>query len=353
MRGGAFPTPREVVGLKPVDADHVKDLASQLNVSTLLATILAARGLRTFDECKRFFRPDKSHFNDPFLLRGMEEAVHRTAAAIRQDEKITIYGDYDVDGVTSTALIVRVITELGGSCDYYLPNRLVEGYGVSNDGIDTIASRGTSLIITVDCGITSFEPVGRAKKLGIDMIITDHHAPHDSLPEAFAVINPKTCDYPDRELAGVGVALKFCQALTYHFKKDSCIWERHLDLVALGTAADIVPLVGENRVIVKLGYEQIEKTRNVGLQQLLQVQEIAHKSISTKEVVFGIAPCINAAGRLGDPSRGVKLLLTEDSGQALLYAKELLQANRERQALDQHVQGKAIQWVLDNCHPER
>ncbi|MFP4416609.1 MAG: single-stranded-DNA-specific exonuclease RecJ [Chitinivibrionales bacterium] len=353
MRSGAFPTPREVVGLKAVDAEHVKSLASQLNVSPLLATILAARGLRTFDECKRFFRPGHTHFNDPFLLDGMEKAVDRIAGAINQGEKITIYGDYDVDGVTSTALMVRVLRHLGARCDFYLPNRLTEGYGVSVEGIDAIAEGGTTLIVTVDCGITSFKPVSQAKKHGIEMIITDHHAPHEHIPDALSVINPKLCSYPDQELAGVGVALKLCQALVRHMQQDEYVWHRHLDLVALGTAADIVPLVGENRVIVKLGYEQIEKTRNVGLQQLLTIQDIAHKSISTREVVFGIAPCINAAGRLGDPTRGVKLLLTEDAGEALLYAKELLQANKERQALDKHVQGEAIHWVLDNCHPDK
>ncbi len=351
MNGGGFPTPREVVGLKSVEPDHVQDLASQLNVSPLLATILAARGLRTFEQCRRYFRPDISHFHDPFLLKGMEKAVRRTVEAVQKGEKITIYGDYDVDGVTSTVLMVRVIRELGGTCDYYLPNRLIEGYGVSEEGIDSIAATGTNLIITVDCGITSIKPVERAKKHGIDIIVTDHHSPHENYPDALAVINPKICDYPDQDLAGVGVALKLCQALVMWMGRDEYIWLRHLDIVSLGTAADIVPLTNENRVIVKLGFEQIQKTQNIGLQHLLEAQDIAHRTISTREVVFAIAPCINAAGRLGDPSRGVKLLLTQNCSEAALYAKELLQANKERQALDKSVQSQAIKWVLENCDP--
>jgi single-stranded-DNA-specific exonuclease len=350
-----FRTPREVICLRDVDRAAASALAERMNVSLTVATILAGRGLTTYDACREYFRPSHTSFHDPFLLHGMQRAVERIRSAIERSERITVYGDYDVDGVSATALLMRVLSRLGARCDHYLPNRLTEGYGMSAEGVDECARRGTSCIITVDCGIGAAVEVERAKAAGIDCIVSDHHEPHGILPGACAVINPRVsgCAYPCADLAGAGVALKICQALAVASNKGESLWEDFLELAALGTAADIVPLLGENRVIVSLGFDRLAHTANPGLRALMQQQGISGGDISTTKVVFQIAPCINAAGRLGDPSRGVQLLLTEDPAQAQLYARELREANRERQALDAQVQEEAIAWVQANCDPER
>jgi single-stranded-DNA-specific exonuclease len=346
-----FPLPREEIVLRPVDDATVQRLAGELQVSPLLARILVARNLTTFDQCKRFFRPAEDQFHDPFLLPQMRQAVDRIRQALDQNEKITVYGDYDVDGITSTATLVQFLRRRGVSCDYYLPNRLTEGYGMSADGIDEINRRGSKLIVTVDCGITGQEAVGRAAGYGIDVIVTDHHEPHGTLPSAFAIVNPKVGDYPDKGLAGVGVVLKLTQALCAALSLDRDEWFYSLDLVALGTAADIVPLLGENRVIAKLGFEMLTVTKNLGLQELIAVQNMTGKRLTTSDVVFQLAPCINAVGRLGDPTAGLELLLTQDHGKAAAYARELWQTNRDRRALDSDLQEQAIGWVKANCDP--
>ncbi len=345
-----FYSPREVITLQDSDQNIVTSLAQELGVSCVIAKILSLRGLVTYDMCKKYFRPDISHFHDPFLFKPMERAVNRILKAIKNNEKIVIYGDYDVDGITSTVLLVRVLRRLGANCDYYIPNRLTEGYGISLKGIDEIANQGGKLIISVDCGIKACKEVQHALKYSIDIIVSDHHEAHGDIPEAFAVLNPKIEGvlYPDKELAGVGVALKLCQAVAIASNSDDSLWLDYLDIVSLGTAADIVKLVGENRIIAKLGFELLEKTKNIGLQKLISFQGIEGKKISTSDVVFLLAPCINAAGRLGDPSRGVKLLLTEDEAEASLFARELVEINRERQALDKHVLDQACEWVLNN-----
>lgn len=350
-----FLQPREIIRVRETDPAVAAGLREELGVPLEVATILAGRGLCSYEECERFFRPKPAHFHDPFLFDGMERAVARILAAAESDELVVVHGDYDVDGVTATTLLVRVLRHLGVRCDYYLPDRLTEGYGMSSTGVDAISSNGATLIITVDCGITACREVARAAAAGIDVIVTDHHEPGKSLPDALAVLNPKApgCEYPDKNLAGVGVALKLCQAIVRARGLDDSVWLEHLDIVALGTAADIVPLIGENRVIVKLGFEQVSHTRNEGLRALVDTQRLTGKPISTREVVFQLAPCINAAGRLGDSSRGVRLLLTEDVAQADLFARELVQANIERRALDAYVREQAETWVFDNCSLER
>ena len=350
-----FTTPREIITVRPVDAAAVNALACEMNVSKTIAAILVGRGLTTVDACRRFFRPDMSLFHDPFLLSGMRQAVDRIRAAIERRELVVIYGDYDVDGVSATALLMRFLTQLGARCNYYLPNRLTEGYGMSMEGVDTAARRGARLIITVDCGIGAAAEVSRAAAAGIDVIVTDHHEPHHEQPQALAVLNPKIdfCEYPEKHLAGVGVALKLCQALSIELGLDDGRWTQYLDLAALGTAADIVELTGENRAIVSLGFKQLAVTANAGLRALMDMQGVKGTELSTRQVVFQLAPCINAAGRLGDPSRGVRLLLTDDPAEAALHARELREANRERQALDAQVQDEAVKWVAENCDPQR
>ena len=355
---GTMRPARETIVLRNADAEAdasaAADLADALGVSPVVAKILVARGLTTFDECKRFFRPDASQFHDPFLFRDMEKACDRVFSAIRDSEAIIIYGDYDVDGVTATALLIRLLRQFGARCDYYLPNRLTEGYGLSAEGVHAVKAQGAGLIITVDCGITACAEVALAGSLGIDVIVTDHHEPKDAVPKAYAILNPKlpSSGYPDDGLAGVGVALKLGQGLVRRMGGDEEQWSAFLDLAALGTAADIVPLRGENRIIVSLGFGMLAHTRNPGLFALLSAQDCAGSAISTGDVVFRVAPCINATGRLGDSRRGVELLLTDNTSMASLIANELKQANVERRAIDAKIQEEAFAWVEEHCDPE-
>lgn len=350
-----FPSPRERIAVKSVDSSVVEHLTEQLSVPRVVATILASRGLTTYEECRTFFCPDTTLLHDPFLLRGMETAVERLQAAIEGGEKIVVYGDYDVDGVTAVVLLVRVLRLLGAQCEYYLPNRLTEGYGISADGVDRIADSGATLLVSVDCGVTACEQVAHAREHGLDVVVTDHHETKETLPEALAVIDPKQpgCPYPDKNLAGVGVALKLCTALCDRMGAGEEPWRKCLDLAALGTAADIVPLLGENRVITTLGFEQMADSSVEGICALIAAQGLTGTPLSTRHAVFQIAPCINAVGRLGDPRRGAEMLLTEDPAVAQLYARELVEANGERRAIHQQVEAEAMAWVTKNCDVER
>lgn len=349
-----FESARERVVVRETNHELVEKLAEELNISRSIAAILVGRNYSTFESCKAFFRPQLSDFHDPFLFTDMEIAVNRISSAIRNKEKIVIYGDYDVDGITSTALMMRVLQKLGAQCSYFLPNRLSDGYGISKDGIQKIVNDGAKLIISVDCGITSISETEFARSLNVDMIITDHHEPKEKLPSAVAILDPKVeqCCYPDKNLAGVGVALKLCQALGISTGLKEELWLPFLDLVALGTAADIVALTGENRIITKFGFEAITHSSNVGIKELIAQQNLTGKRITTSHVVFQLAPCINAVGRLGDPGRGVELLLTNNQEIALQYACELRDTNLERRALDSTVAEEATLWVKEHCNPE-
>ncbi len=350
-----FPSPREQITLRQVDQAAVAKLAADLNVPIAAATILVGRGMTSFDQCKAYFRPNADDgFLDPFLFEDMDKAVKRILTAIASGENILVYGDYDVDGVTATALLTRVLKRLGANCGYYLPNRLTEGYGVSEAGICHASNSGAALIISVDCGVTACDEAELAASLGMDMIITDHHEPKETLPAALALINPKlhNCGYPDKALAGVGIALKLCQALAVAAGKGNGLWSDLIELAALGTAADIVPMTGENRVIAALGFARIPATEIVGLRALVEAQGLKDKTLSTGQVVFQLAPCINAVGRLGDPRRGAELLLTTDAALADLYARELKEANIERRALDSLAAEEAFKWVEEHCTPE-
>jgi single-stranded-DNA-specific exonuclease len=342
------------ISLREADEAAVERLAAQLSVPEAVARVLVVRNLTSFDSCKAFFRPSPEQFNDPFLFEGMKRAVERIGTAIDKGEKIVVYGDYDVDGITATVLMVRVLRRLGANCSYYLPNRLREGYGVSEEGIRMLARDGATLMITVDCGISSCAEVTVANCLGIDCIITDHHEIHGELPAALAVLDPKIpgCSYPYGYLAGVGVALKLCQALALYRKAGEEIWREFLDIAALGTAADIVPLTGENRLIASLGFTQMATTRHCGLRALIAQQGLAGKPLSTAPVVFQLAPCINAAGRLGDPRAGVELLLTDSDDEAQRLAAQLKAVNLERREIDTAVAESAYRWVEEHGDPQ-
>jgi single-stranded-DNA-specific exonuclease len=347
---------RERISVRALDTTAVSRLAQELEIPFAAAGILIGRNLIDPDVCRRFFKPSLADFHDPFLFRDMEKAVARILTAVANKEKIAVYGDYDVDGISSTAILMRVLKTLGGNCFYHLPHRLTDGYGLSESGIAQIAESGATLLVTVDCGVTSVGEIAQARGRGIDCIITDHHEPKQTLPDAFALINPKIdgSGYPDKDLAGVGVVLKLCQALSRRSGRgDSALWEPYLDLAALGTAADIVPLLGENRIIARFGFERFRTTANAGLAALIELQGLRDKSLSTSDIVFQLAPCINAAGRLGDPRRAVELLLTDDPLEAQTYARELRTANFERRSIDAGVWEEASAWVTQHCDADQ
>jgi single-stranded-DNA-specific exonuclease len=346
--------PRETIGVKNADAAVVASLMQHMSLPPAVAQILALRGVNTPEECARYFDPQLSHFLDPFLFTDMEKVTARIFAAIQAKEKIVVYGDYDVDGITATVVLVRCLRRLGAICEYFLPNRLVDGYGLSAESVEKLAVLGAQLIITVDCGITACEEIQLAVAKGMDVIVTDHHEPKDKLPDAYAILDPKVaaCGYPDDSLAGVGVALKLCQGLAKRALKPDSTWSDFLDLAAVGTAADIVQLVGENRVIARLGFAMLRTTKNIGLKALIDAQGLSGKNLTTRDVVFQIAPCMNAVGRLGDPRTSVELLLTEEPEEAARYARELKETNMERRAIDRAMQEEAFAWTQEHFNPE-
>ena len=348
--GSSYIRPREIIKFRPTDIELSKKLQNELNISKTLADILVGRGLKEFDECRSFFNPTLSELNDPFLFNQMDKVVNRIVSAISHSEPICIHGDYDVDGITGTSVVVRILRKLGAKCNYYLPNRLVDGYGISKDAIEKIANDGNKLIISVDCGITAVEEAQFASEIGIDLIITDHHEPQEVLPDAYAIIDQKVQgeNYPDKNLAGVAVGFKVAQAVCLRMNAPDSFWLDELDLVSIGTAADIVPLIGENRIIAKFGYEKLQFSNNLGIKALLKEQGIEGNKISTADVVFKLAPSINAAGRLGEPTRGVKLFLSDDVAECSIFARELVAVNLERRAFDEKVQKEALLWASEN-----
>jgi single-stranded-DNA-specific exonuclease len=355
------------------DHQKVKNLASELSLPFVITKILTNRGLDTKEKAEKFLNPSITDLFDPYLLPDMDKGVDRVIRALREKEKIMIFGDYDVDGITATSLLYLVLNKLGGEVSYYLPNRLIEGYGLSEEGIMEAEKRGVTLIISVDCGITAVNEVKFAREKGIDTIITDHHEPHEVLPETVAIINTKqklawqdpppadvnnmahveefigqVGEYPGGELSGVGVAFKFAQAIYRRLGQDETELEDHLDLVALGTAADIVPLVGENRILTKFGMDQIARTTKPGLKSLIFVSGILGQEIGTGQVVFILAPRINAVGRLGDAELAIRLLTTRDEAKASEMARLLDQDNRRRKDIDEFTLHEALEMIEQN-----
>ncbi|MDD5090853.1 MAG: single-stranded-DNA-specific exonuclease RecJ, partial [Candidatus Wallbacteria bacterium] len=287
----------------------------------------------------------------PQELSGVSEAVCRIKKAVADNEKILIYGDYDVDGITSIALLYNFFLKLGKRVDYFIPDRQFMGYGLNFESLDRISSEGYKLIITVDCGISNIEEVRRANSLGIDVIITDHHEPIAELPPAAAVINPKKPGetYPFKSLAGVGVAFKLFQRLLYDFDFSDHFIYSNLDIVALGTIADIVPLVGENRIIARYGLKKMRKSDNLGLNALIRVAGVSADEIESSDVAFVLAPRINACGRIDDPRLAVRLLTTEDKEEAAFLAKKLDEINRKRQQIEAGIMEEAESQIRE-CH---
>lgn len=336
------------------DSYSVKNLADSLNISEVLAKLLVLRNITNYSEAKSFFRPSLESLHNPFLMNGMEEATTRVINALTENELICIYGDYDVDGTCATAVLYLFLKELDANVDFYIPKRLTEGYGLSKEGIDAIKSKGASLIITVDCGITAIDETAYANSLGMEVIICDHHQPKDQIPPAFAVLDPlkPNCNYPFKYLSGAGVALKLAQGVCERIGKRE-MTNKYFDLVALAGAADIVPLVDENRVLVKEGINQINSFPRPGILALIESSSLHFGNLTSGQVVFTLAPRINAVGRLGDAMRAVKLLITNDQQEAYELAKVLETENYERRKIDVDTFETALQLVensidLDN-----
>ncbi|MCX7608611.1 MAG: single-stranded-DNA-specific exonuclease RecJ [Anaerolineales bacterium] len=313
----------------------------------ILRQILYNRGFATDAEARAYLRAEVLFDTSPWLLTGMEAAVKRLEQALEAREGIVVYGDYDVDGVTATAILTDVLRRLGGRVRPYIPNRFEEGYGLNAEALETLASEGAQLVVSVDCGIRSYLEARRARALGLDLIITDHHEPSSLIPEAFAVINPKQPGdrYPEKDLAGVGIAYKLVQALSERFA-GRFEPDEYLDLVALGTVADLAPLVGENRSLVRRGLQQLAQTRWQGLFSLANLAGISLKNVTATHIAFMLGPRLNAAGRLESALDALHLLLTQDVFQAGQLAQKLEIQNRERQALTRKIQQEAEQLAL-------
>lgn len=328
------------------DLNKINEISRKFNISTLVATVVLNRGIDQDEDIESFFKKDIGKVHDPFLLKDMDKAVSRINTALKKGEKITVYGDYDVDGVTSTSILVDYLRKCHATVEYYIPDRIDEGYGVNRQALEMIYNNGTKLVITVDSGITAVDEVEYANALGLDMIITDHHECKEEIPKAYAVINPKQteCLYPYKELAGVGVTFKLIQALAGKEKRFEVI-EQYSDIVCLGTIADVVPLLGENRLIVDYGLKLMERTDNLGLKALIRVAGLNSKKIGTGTVGFTIAPRVNAAGRIGSALRAVELFLTDDEKTANEIARELNEENRSRQATEAKILDEAMNLI--------
>jgi len=315
-------------------------LSDELNIPAILGRLLALRGISTTDEARSFLDPALSSLHDPFLLPDLEPGVERLAKAVESGERIRIHGDYDVDGVTGTALLVRTLTKLNASVDHHLPHRRRDGYDIKPRAVEAASKDGVALVVTCDCGITACETVARANQLGVDVIVTDHHEPGETLPDALAVINPKREDacYPFPQLAGVGVAMKLAQGLVRRlgFKEESFL-NRFIDLAALGTVGDVVPLLGENRIIVSKGLSAIETSKKVGLRTIVDHTNREGKPITAHYLGFVIGPRINAAGRMDDAGIALRLLLTSDESEARELIGRMERHNRERRAEQERI----------------
>ncbi len=328
------------------DTFAVETLADSLNISETLARLLVLRDVKTFSDARHFFRPSIDDLYDPFLMNGMETATQRLIEALTENQLITIYGDYDVDGTCATAVLYLFLKSLDANVGFHIPKRLTEGYGISNQGIDTIKERGTSLMISVDCGITAVEEIDYANQLGMDVIICDHHQPKETLPPALAVLDPlkPECKYPFKHLSGAGVAFKLAQGLAERIGKRE-IPLKYLDLVALASAADIVSLTDENRVIVSEGIKLINDSPRPALTALIEASGLNAGNLSSGQIVFTIAPRINAVGRLGDAERAVELLISDNVNNASELAGVLESENYERRKIDVETFDEAINMV--------
>ena len=328
-----------------INIEKVEELKEKYGLTDLVANILVGRNITEDEKIKIFLSPTRNDFYDPFLLPDMEIAVDRIIKAIETKEKIIIYGDYDVDGITSICVLKQFLEARGLNVSQTIPNRLDEGYGLNKDAIERIAEEKYTLMITVDCGISGIEEIQYANSFGIETIVTDHHEPLDVLPDAIAVIDPKIKQsiYPFNQLAGVGVVFKLIQAISKKLNLDEKEYLKFLDLVCIGTISDIVPLIDENRVIAKLGLKLVEVTKNLGLKTLLN--SLGYQTINSMSISFGVAPRINACGRMGHAEEALKLFLTNDKLEAQDLTDKLNEYNRVRQEIEKDIYNDAISKI--------
>ncbi len=339
-----------------VDEVAVDHLAKELGIPPVLARILLKRGIDCFDKAKIYFNPNLDRLHDPFLMLDMDLATQRLHKALENGEKIMVYGDYDVDGVCGSSLLYLVLSRMVGTrVNYYIPDRISEGYGLSKDAIQRFADQGISLIVSIDCGVTAVEEVQFARDIGVEVIICDHHEPGDKLPPAVAVLDPKRpdCPYPFKELAGVGVGFKFMQGLYQHLGLNEAELDEYLDIVALGSCADIVPLVDENRILVSHGLQLINHRPRFGVKALLESSGVDRKDITVGLIVFVVAPRINAVGRMGDARRAVQMMCANSLQRARVFARELERENKNRRSVDENTFKEALETAEKHFDSER
>tara|TARA_R110002096_G_scaffold237751_10_gene428676 strand:+ start:3990 stop:5693 length:1704 start_codon:yes stop_codon:yes gene_type:complete len=323
---------------------HTPALEQKLGVPAKIAELLAIRGIDTFDDAKLFFRPTIDRLHDPFLMKDMDVAAERLALAIRNREKVLVYGDYDVDGTTATSCVYIFLKKFGVEVDFYIPHRFKEGYGINQEGIQYAVDMKANLIVSVDCGITAIQEAKDAKAKGIDLIICDHHTVGDEIPDAVAVLDPKRpdCTYPFDGLSGAGVGFKLIQGTLKKLGLKAKEAYHFLDLVAISIASDIVPIVDENRILMKAGLEILKKNPRIGISALLDLIKMPRADINTTKIVFSVGPRINAAGRMGDATTAVRLMLSETEAEAKACAYELESVNMRRRETDSKTMEEAL-----------
>lgn len=340
---------------EPEGEETVSAIQKELGIPQKIAHLLSIRGIDSFEKAKTFFRPGLDLIHDPFLMEDMDKATDRLARAIRNREKILVYGDYDVDGTTATSILYLFLKDFGLNVDYYIPHRFKEGYGINVDGIEYAEEMGADLIVSVDCGITAVKEAQMAREKGIDLIICDHHNVGDEIPDAVAVLDPKRedCDYPFDGLSGAGVGFKLIQGTIKKLGLGDKMAYKFLDLVAISIASDIVPIVDENRVLMREGLKRINNEPRVGIKALMDLIQMDIGSVSTSNIVFSVGPRINAAGRMGDAATAVKLLIAETEAEARSRAHELESINIERREKDNQTMEEAVDMLDKHYNLEK
>ena len=321
---------------RPIDVALAQRLSTELNLPPLISSLLVARGMGAVEDARNYLRPRMDQLHSPFAMRGMAEAVERISIAIRAGETILVHGDYDVDGMCSTTILVRTLRQLGATAVPFAPHRLTDGYDLGEAGVRAAVAAGATLLVTCDCGTTAHDAVADLRRRGIDVIITDHHLPSKPPPECVAVLNPRVpgCEYPDKDLCAAAVAFKLSLALLEQHGAGPNVALNMLDLVALATVADVAPLRGENRILVRYGLRLMAETRNIGLRALINASGLEGRELTAGRIGFILAPRLNAVGRIGDAKRGLDLLLSRDENEANAIARDLEEINRTRQAID-------------------
>lgn len=341
---------KEIKIIPSEDEEIINHLQEILNINRNLAIILAQRDIKTFTEAKKFFRPELKDLHDPFIMQDMNKAIERLEKAIQKNETILVYGDYDVDGTTSVALVYSFLREIHDHLDYYVPDRYSEGYGISYKGIDYAKEIGAALVIALDCGIKAIEKIEYANSKGIDFIICDHHTPGDNIPNAVAVLDPKRkdCNYPFKELSGCGVGFKFLQAYSYRSGMPFEKLYNYIDLVAVSIASDIVPVIGENRILTYYGLKKLNENPLKGLKAIKKIAGVDGQTMTVSDCVFKIGPRINAAGRIKFGKEAVTLLITEDINKAKEFGEQIDLYNTDRKSFDRAITHEALREIGNN-----